>query len=284
MTAVIGSELMLRPTNITPGNVPLTTNLLAMKVPTIELCHYAVSIEPMIAKRLNNIVIKNVLEQNKDKFKGCVYGYDGNFMIVTNKKIENIIQQEKVGSKEITVKIEFKNLYNSSIDELIKSVSEKVIDNDEQGNKTKHESTMQCLEILLRSYQAEKYLVDGRRIVTDSQRDSLSGCIEVWYGVSQRIKMLNGGLFLNVDCSHMMFYEPLTLIQIIEKQQSRRGEYVDLARLGSYVFRDLSKFLKMVRLETTHRKRNIKFKACDITETSAHDTVFGITQQGGDGN
>lgn len=246
--------LMSRPKNISVGDIPLTANLLELRIPSLELCHYAVSIEPTVARRLVPIIVNNVFVRHAEELSKISYGYDGRALLVTSKKLkEDIVEAEKIGSKEVTVKFEFKNLYGI---------------NDTSG--------MQCLEILLRSYQAKKFLLDGKKVVSQAEKAFLSGGIEVWYGLSQRVKFFNDKFFLNVDVAHSAFYESLSLLQVIEKQQCRRrGDYVDYKKLDVRVFRDLSRFLKNLRLTTVHRKNNFKFKATDITETSAFDTFFG---------
>lgn len=272
------NEIMLRPKDISPGNIPLVTNLLKMDLPPLTLHHYAVSIEPQIAKRLNSIVIRSVLDLNKEKFN-CAYGFDGNAMLVTNKKIDDIQHEHKVGSKSVIVRMEYKNSYEIKGDSV--DITGGKTDTDLDALK-KVNTGMQCLEIILRSFQSQKFVVDGRKAVSDQNIDTLSGGIELWHGVSQRIKTFNDRMFLNVDLGHVTFYEPITLLELLGKQMNRGGgrgynqSAPDLRNVNPNVINQLNKFIKNVKLETIHRERNFKFKCCGITETSAHDTFFEL--------
>lgn len=247
-------QLMLRPKDVPPGNVPLTANLLEIKVPDLTLCHYAVLIEPAIARRLNHLVVGAIVQRHAEEFQGISVGYDGNNILVTNKQLaQDIVDVEKVGSSEVTIKFEYKNTH--SLD-------------DPTG--------MQCLEIMLRSYQAKMFFADGRKNVSSADKTHISGGIELWHGLMQRVKLLNDKFFLNVDVAFTPFYEPIMLTDVLFKMcQRRRDDHVDLRRVDSNKFRALSKFLKNVRLTTVHRKNNPKFKCIDVTDNGACDTFFG---------
>ncbi|ELQ74342.1 Argonaute [Trachipleistophora hominis] len=247
-------QLMQRPKNIQPGNVPLTANLLELKVPSLTLHHYAVLIEPVIARRLNPIVVSAIIQRHAQQFDQISYGYDGNTILVTSKQLQgDIVDVEKVGSTDVTIKFEYKNAHTLD---------------DPTG--------MQCLEIMLRSYQARTFFVDGRKCVSAGDRSHVTGGIELWNGVTQRVKFFNGRLFLNVDVAFTPFYESMMLTDVLVKMcQRRRDEHVDLRRVDAGKFRALGKFLKSVRLTTVHRKNNPKFKCVDVTDKGACDTLFG---------
>lgn len=246
----VSTELAPRPKNIQPGNIPLITNLLGMKVPDLTMFYYSVTIEPSINRKLNQSVVLGALPEMKD----LIYGYDNAAMFVTTKKIDDLSLDAKLSRTELKIDINYKNCCT-----------------------LKDSIGMQCLEILLRSYQAEKYNLEGCKVVTDQSKDSLSGSIEVWFGLSQRVKAFNNSYFLNVDLAHSFYYESISLIQVLEKNNTRRrGDHFDLRQVQPGMFRDLAKFIKTVKLETMHRERNFKFKAADITDTSASDTFFEL--------
>ncbi|EPR79492.1 Argonaute protein [Spraguea lophii 42_110] len=242
--------------------VRVLTNLLKVKeVPDITMYNYVLSIEPEVRRGMVGFMVKNVIENYEDIFKGILVGFDGVRMIVTNKKLKDEVVELvfKIREKEYKVIFELKNTY------MLKDILDK--------SRNDVSSHIQCLELLSRTYQADRFYTEKGKCAERKNQEPVGKGVEIWTGLIQSFKMMNVGICLNVDLSFIPFFEPIELIELVSNLEGRRD--LDRMNLPRDLCSNLGRTLKGLKMTTTHRKdKNFTFKLHEITSAPADSIDF----------
>ncbi|KAM0688691.1 hypothetical protein COBT_000045 [Conglomerata obtusa] len=246
--------------------------------------HYHVSFVPEINRKYIRSKYCTLLKEHKETLFKCVNtAFDGASMLVTNQKLtqDNLTIYYKTGSESNVIEcqmiISYKNSYNlQDIDRIIKTKS--------QDDISTH---LQCLEIILKEYQSQKFFTDQNKMYTGNDVTRLSEKLIICNGINQSLKVTHFGVMCNIDLSFNVYYDSLNLVEVLEDilkaylpYNARKDSnmcFDDLLSQSRDLKRSLStleSFLKRIKLVSIHQQRNISFKLVGITDQTADKLNF----------
>jgi hypothetical protein len=269
-----------RPQASSAGGTPvrLQTNMFKYKGRYAVLHEYHVKFTPEVNRKVVFGTFMRAMQDQQDLLKKIAF--DGVGLLVSSEKFPDLILT--LGKERpVEISISYKNSYSMSDVNAGLDVSQHI----------------QCIEAITRLNQRMEFVSDGGRVFGFREDGRLGAGLELRTGLFHSIKVTAKGFFLNADLSFSAFYRAAPLLELItqlyEESQSRRCDgrghdngapkrpavSVDLSRtdLGTRFYNDLEKFLRNVRVKTTHRSpssRELVFRINGIQQEPASAIEF----------
>lgn len=210
-----------KPTQTTPGTIPLKTNLMRVLSYPKVLHQYSVVFSPDVAKFLNRELFYRC---TKDKLK-VDYAYDGRGILVTAKKIkENLNLVFEYGIKKNDKKFTINYIHSYDMNELIAYCKK-----EKNVDITMH---LLCLRVVCQGHQNKLGNVYNGKYFTPEGLNKLDSLLQIWTGLNQHLKVTRLGLVTNLDLSFQVMFEKCTLLELLVKfvnfnsrENSRRPPY-----------------------------------------------------------
>lgn len=242
-----------------PTPCELTTNLYRYTGANLILHAYNVTFLPEVHRNDSFAKLMRLLEANSFS---QIFAYDGLALLVSASMFPDMTLTAPMRGGEQIVKIEYKNTYDMSDPNVDRSM------------------LVQCLEVLTRFHQKKNFWVDRRKMVSPSSQpfDLVPG-LELIPGLTSTIRFTSHGFYLNIDMVYAVFYRSVPLLSLIEDILSRRGGRYDSATApaaGNQFYEDFERFLRNVRLVTTHRERNATVRVSGILNKPASSVEFEV--------
>lgn len=242
-----------------------------------DLHQYDVTITPEItSKTVSREIIRQLVHMYRDSHLGARRpAYDGRKSIYTAGPLPFV-------SKDFVVKLADKN--NSARKErefrvAIKFASKADIHHLKQFLSSRQhdipQETIQVLDVVLRESPSNKHTVVGRSFFSTElgQKGELGNGLEFWRGYYQSLRPTQMGLSLNIDVSARSFYEPIAIIEFLEKYLNLRGlsrPLTDQDRLK------VKKALRGIRVEVSHRDTRRSYKITGVTTQPTSHVMFSV--------
>lgn len=248
-------------THPTPCNV--TSNMYRYIGKTIAFHQYTVTFVPEV---LQKSVFYKFLQAVEANNFGEVHAFDGVSILVSTRKFPDVSLSVPIGNGELVCKIEYKHTHDIS------------------SNHPNQGPMMQCMEIVSRYYQKLLFHVEKKKMFSPRSRTfDLGSGLEVLPGLASSIKLCRDGLYLNLDTIFGVFYKPIPLLELVTvlaKNSDQWGRYQSLDPLrddlGQNFFNDFEKFVKNLKVVTTHREHNSSFRISGVLCQSASSVEFEI--------
>lgn len=191
------------------------------------------------------------------------FAFDGVAALVSDKKFANVeFRVPFREDEEQTVKIEYKNTYDMS---------------DPCVNPS---MLIQAMEVIARFHQKIAFYVEKKRMISQDARPfDLGAGLEVMPGLVSVFKQTRLGFCINLDVAFGIFFRPGSLLDLVREISERRGRRYgsdSLPECGSDFYSDLEKFVRNVRMVTTHREKNTPFRASGICNKAAYSVEFEV--------
>lgn len=234
-----------------PTPVDITANLYKYTGSKTMMHQYAVTFTPEVLQK--NIFAKFLQILDANKFSE-VYAFDGISILVSQKKFADMTLTMPMREGELTCRIEYKHSYD--------------------GNDA---GMMQCMEIVSRYYQKLYHLVDKKRMFTaDSTTYDLGMGLLVAPGLVSTFKLNRDGFYVNLDAVFGVFYKNLSLVDMLT--ESNRNKRRDPLRddMGSEFFGHFEKFIKGLKVLTTHREKEVAYKVHGLLLRPASAVTFEV--------
>ncbi|RDX94875.1 Protein argonaute MEL1, partial [Mucuna pruriens] len=136
------------------------------------------------------------------------------------------------------------------------------------------QETIQALDVVLRATPSQHYNVVGRSFFSPvlGQTGSLGSGTEYWRGYYQSLRPTQMGLSLNIDVSARAFYEPIPVIEFIEKHFNLNPTrpFSDHDRVK------VKKALRGVKVEVTHGQNLRRYKVTGLTTEPLRQLTFTV--------
>lgn len=248
-------------TQPTPCNV--TVNMYRYIGEATTFHQYTVTFVPEVLHRNMFSRFQQAVEVNSFNE---IHAFDGASTLISVRKFPDAVLTVPVRDGELVCKIEYKCTHYIP-------------------NSCENPALMiQCMETITRYYQRLLFYVEKKKIFSPKSRTlDLGGGLEVLPGLASSIKLSKDGLYLNLDAVFGVFYKPIPLLELVvtmAKECSQWGRYQspDPLRddLGQSFFNNLEKFIKNVKVVTTHRERNSTFRISGILCQPASSVEFEI--------
>ncbi|CAN0926255.1 Protein argonaute MEL1 [Linum grandiflorum] len=241
-----------------------------------DLHHYDVSVKPeVISRKVNRLIIEQLLEKNKDEFSGRLPAYDGRKGLYTAGPLS-------FTTKDFIVKLRDKGRAGSSsereFDVAVKLAARVNLNHLQEflmarRRDAPHE-TIQALDVVLRESPSNNCIVVGRSFFGPQfgSRNPLGNGVQCWTGFYQSLRPTQMGMSLNLDVSFTAFYEGISVMEFVMKflnldQRAISRPLHDGDRLK------LRKVLKGVRVEVTHGE-NKRYKITGISQQPLNQLRF----------
>lgn len=130
---------------------------------------------------------------------------------------------------------------------------------------------IQVLDIALRNTAAQRYSVVGRNFFSPDGAKSIGEGAELWFGYHQSLRPTQSGLTLNIDTANTAFISEMSVVDYIDEVLGKRGLPSTFNRAQ---FVNVSKALKGIKVNVTHRQGNRKFRIVGLSRESAAETFF----------
>lgn len=243
-----------------PTPCSVTANMYKYTGEAMSFHQYAVTFIPEVLKK--NIFNKFLHAVETNDFRE-VHAFDGVSTLVSTEKFPDV--SLRVGDGELVCKIEYRRTHDVSSSQPTASM-------------------IQCMEIVSRYYQKLLFHVEKKRMFSPQSRafDFGSG-LEVLPGLSSSIKLSRDGLYLNLDAIFGIFYKPISLLELVvvmARNGDQWGRYQSLDPLeddlGQNFFSNFEKFVKNLKVVTTHRQHNSFFKISGVLCQPASSVEFEI--------
>ncbi|GMG98489.1 hypothetical protein Nepgr_000329 [Nepenthes gracilis] len=242
--------------------------------------HYDVSITPEVtSKKLCRDIMSQLVESYKKSYlNNRMPAYDGKksiytagalpfvskqFVVDLIDKEENDRSDRKKRQFKVTIKLAAKvNLCH--LQEFLLG-----------RNLDAPQETIQLLDIVLRAAKpSEDYIGIGRSFFSSSLGiGELGDGFEYWRGYYQSLRPTQMGLSLNIDCSARPFYEPIMVLEFIQK-------YLNIRQLNRNLspadHRQARRVLKGIIVETNYRGYTKRCKIAGVSTKSMCKEMFRL--------
>ncbi|KAF7685424.1 Protein argonaute-2 [Cucumispora dikerogammari] len=224
-------------------SITLKANLFPLKITrSLKLFIHKISTTPEIRKAVQNDFLLRILSEHEIT-KNKNWAFDGSQIYVSEAE-ENLEFEVTAGRNTYKIKIELLEAFQ--IDSTTKALNE---------------TQMQALDLILRSYQNQRFMSCGRKqiITADSTTDRklapmpISGNVSMACGIVQATRFLQAGVFLNVDNALQAFYDTKPLIDMFR-------EFEKIRKLDAF-----KTLLKSIRVTTIHLKKAMSFRGFGLS-------------------
>lgn len=259
--------------------ISLVTNLLPIRKMPSNVYKYNVIFTPPLHKNIICKHFKRIYNDSKDSiFTDCEVVFDGISTIITNKKLDEEYYQIKYGQdpRQIKIVLEIKYINTFSLSDIC----------TQNKNGIDLNSQNQCLDIISRSFQHENFLSESNKSFLQNMSISLNNYIDLHFGISQSIKIINSAVFKNINLSFILTYKSLNLLQLFNEfinasMKIKNINEINIAYIKkeiqikgpAYIF--FKQIIKHMKLSTNYiSNKTISFKAIGVTEAPANKLFF----------
>eukprot|EP00850_Spirogloea_muscicola_P007880 SM000041S15439 [mRNA] locus=s41:105499:111602:+ [translate_table: standard] len=255
--------------------VVLRANHFAVTLQDITIYHYDVAITPSVtSKGVNRAILEELAKQAGALELGNRHlAYDASKSLFTagqlpfTQKTFTVNLPDKDGSREGRLRT-----FNVAI-KMVNTVGLEPLWQFLQGRELEiPQEIFQAYDIAFRASSAKSYIPVGRSFFSDSLgQTDLTGGLRCYQGFFQSLRPTQQGLVLNIDSSATAFFEPLPVVQFIEKLLNMRGPLRGLQDRERVKVR---KALLRLQITVTHRETPRKYRVTGVTREPAQDLQF----------
>uniref|UniRef100_A0A7S1TFQ9 Piwi domain-containing protein n=2 Tax=Compsopogon caeruleus TaxID=31354 RepID=A0A7S1TFQ9_9RHOD len=214
-------------------------------------------------------VITALETQHEERLGGARFAYDGRDLAFSDRAIDLSNDQFEVKlAEDDTFTVHLKRTRTADINELMEYIAT-------GGEKDDPDHARQALQIILSTGPKEKYKSIGSSFYYPENAVDLGRGCEAWRGFHHSLRVLQGGLTLNVDISYSPFYQSRMADEVVLSILNFRGpprEVSDRERL------EIERELRGLLVKTTHRDgqkgADRSLKIIGISRFSAEQDFF----------
>ncbi|NP_001295590.1 protein argonaute-2 [Strongylocentrotus purpuratus] len=257
--------------------IVLRANHFQVKIPSIEIFHYDVTISPdKCPRRVNRDVIDTLVNAYKARyFQNNLPVFDGRRNMYTKEQLP--LENERV-ELEATLPGEGKDRVFKTQIRYVGKVSLSLLESALKG-EVEHMpyDAIQALDVIMRHLPSMRYTPVGRSFFSPPEEyfHPLGGGREVWFGFHQSVRPSMWKMMLNIDVSATAFYNAQSVIDFlcevldIQNISEQRRPLSDSQRVK------FTKEIKGLKIEITHcGNMRRKYRVCNVTKRPAQTQTF----------
>jgi len=226
-----------------------------------------------LSKNLRTLIIKGLLKKYENELNSFNIVTDHRKNIYTPKRLpfgtktfEEVVPFDQIGMEKprfYTVTIKPSESDFVRISQLTALFQGKI-------NYTPYDA-IQALDISLRHTASMRFVTVGRNFFSAEGAKSIGEGAELWFGYHQSLRPTQSGLTLNVDTANTAFISEMSMMDFVNESFGGRGIPNSLNH-GQYMV--LSKTLKGIKVNVTHRNTKKTFRIIGLSKNSAAETYF----------